>query len=99
MARDSVQFDALVKRMERVAAERPRLYRWRVFGLAALGYLYLLLVVLVLLVLLMLAVLSSKFLGFLGANLVLVVGALLWAVVRALWVPTASPPGEPVSRG
>jgi hypothetical protein len=38
------EFEALVTRMEGLAAERPVAYRRRVFALAALGYGYLLFV-------------------------------------------------------
>ncbi|MHB8817266.1 MAG: hypothetical protein ACYDAE_28940 [Steroidobacteraceae bacterium] len=38
---ERAEFEALIERMERVAAERPIVYRRRVFGLAALGYVYL----------------------------------------------------------
>ena len=43
---ERVDFEALIERMERVAVEHPEAYRRRVFGLAALGYGYLVFVLL-----------------------------------------------------
>jgi hypothetical protein len=42
---DAATFETLVARSEALAARRPRQYRWGVFALAALGYLYLAFVV------------------------------------------------------
>jgi Zn-dependent protease with chaperone function len=91
------QFEALIERMERFAIERPAAYRRRVYGLAALGYGYMLFVVLVLLVLTTLAVSSFLYLKGLAVKLILVTGALLTAVLRSLWVKQEPPKGEKVS--
>jgi hypothetical protein len=59
-------FEALIERMERmerIAVARPRAYRRRVFGLAALGYGYLAFVVLVLLGLTALSIWSQIVIG------------------------------------
>ena len=94
---ERADFEALIERMERVAVERPMAYRRRVFGLAALGYGYLFFVVLVLLVLSALSVWSLVYLKGLGLKLVLIVGALLYAVLRSLWVKQDPPRGEKVT--
>jgi Zn-dependent protease with chaperone function len=94
---ERAEFDALIERMERVAVERPLAYRRRVFGLAALGYAYLLFVVLVLLVLSALSIWSLVYLKGLGLKLVLIVGALLYAVLRSLWVKQEPPAGDRVT--
>jgi Zn-dependent protease with chaperone function len=94
---ERAEFEALIERMERVAVERPAAYRRRVFGLAALGYGYLFFVVLVLLVLTALSIWSLVYLKGFGVKLVLIVGALLYAVLRSLWVKQDSPAGERVT--
>jgi Zn-dependent protease with chaperone function len=96
---ERAEFEALIERMEGIAAARPQAYRRRVFGLAALGYGYLLLVVLVLLALTALSVWSLVYLKALGVKLVLIVGALLYAVVRSLWVKHQPPDGVPLGAG
>jgi Zn-dependent protease with chaperone function len=94
---ERTEFEALIERMERVAVERPVAYRRRVFGLAALGYGYLLFVVLLLLVLCALSIWSIVYLKGLGLKLVFIVGALLYAVLRSLWVKQEPPAGERVT--
>ena len=94
---ERADFEALIERMERVAAARPVAYRRRVFGLAALGYGYLVFIVLVLLALTALSIWSLVYLKALGLKLVLIVGALLYAVVRSLWVRQEPPTGEAVT--
>lgn len=91
---DRADFESLVERMERISAERPDAYRRRVYGLAALGYGYLLFVIVVLLASCGLAIWSVLFLKILGVKLALVTGALLVAVLRALWVKQSPPSGE-----
>ncbi|MGO8976922.1 MAG: M48 family metalloprotease [Steroidobacteraceae bacterium] len=93
---ERAQFEALIERMEQVAVERPAAYRRRVFGLAALGYGYLFFMVLVLLVLSALSIWSLVYLKGFGVKLVLIVGALLYAVLRSLWVKQDPPAGERV---
>jgi Zn-dependent protease with chaperone function len=94
---ERVEFEDLISRMERIAIERPAAYRRRVFCLAALGYGYLAFVVATLLVLSVLSIMSLAYLKAFGIKLVLVVGALLWAVLRALWVKQEAPDGESVT--
>jgi hypothetical protein len=90
-------FESLVSRMEQLAREKPKPYRRRVFLLAALGYTYLIVVVLILLGLTAAAIASISKIGILGSKLAAVVGVLLVAVVRGLWVRLKPPSGEVVT--
>jgi Zn-dependent protease with chaperone function len=94
---ERADFEALIERMERAAAEHPVAYRRRVFGLAALGYGYLALVLLVLLGVGALTIVGFSALSIFGVKIILVVGALLYTVIRALWVRQAPPEGEAVT--
>jgi|SRR5271165_257058 len=94
---ERAEFETLIERMERVALQRPTAYRRRVFGLAAMGYAYLFFVVLVLLVLSALSIWSLVYLKGFGVKLVLIVGALLYAVLRSLWVKQDPPAGQRVT--
>ena len=91
-------FEALIARNEDLAARRPAAYRWRVFGLVALGYLYLAMVVLVLLALTALAVLSAVYLKLIAIKLILVATAPLILVLRAMWVKFRPPQGIELTR-
>jgi Zn-dependent protease with chaperone function len=91
-------FESLVSRMERLAREKPKPYRRRVFLLAALGYAYLVVVVLILSGLVAAAIASIATIGILGGKLAAVVAVLLIAVVRGLWVRLEPPSGEGVTR-
>jgi Zn-dependent protease with chaperone function len=98
MGMERAEFESLITRMEQLAREHPAAYRRRVFGLAALGYGYLLFVVLLLLVLCALAAISIRYLRAAGVKLVILLGALLLAILRALWIKWESPDGERVTR-
>jgi Zn-dependent protease with chaperone function len=90
---ERLAIEALIARNEQLAAQRPAAYRRRVFGVIALGYGYLALVVLVLLALTAVAVLSAVYLKALAIKLVLLTGAPLVLVLRAMVVRFAPPPG------
>jgi hypothetical protein len=94
---ERAEFEALIERMERFAIVQPAAYRRRVYGLAVLGYGYLLFVVLALLALAALAILSLLYLKAVAVKLILVIGALLFAVLRSLWVTQEPPKGEVVT--
>jgi len=98
MGMERAEFESLVTRMEHLAKEQPAAYRRRVFGLAALGYGYLLFVVLLLLVLCALAAISVRYLRAAGVKLVIILGALLLAILRSLWIKWEPPEGERVTR-
>lgn len=91
-------FESLVSRMERLAREKPKPYRRRVFLLAALGYAYLVVVTLVLLGLTIAAIASIATIGILGIKLAAVVVVLLIAMLRGLWVRQRPPRGEVVTQ-
>src|SRR5580692_9899191 len=94
---DQGDFESLVSQMEQLAREKPKPYRRRVFLLAALGYAYLIVVVVVLLGLTAAAIASVSKIGILGGKLTAVVGVLLIAVVRGLWVRLKPPSGEVIT--
>jgi Zn-dependent protease with chaperone function len=96
-------YDRLVARLERRAADWPRLYRAQVVVLAALGYTY---IVLMLVVVLAVAVGCAALLIWhpsvvtikLGLVVGVASGAIWWQAVRALWVRIAAPEGLSLSR-
>jgi len=98
MAMDRATFDALITRMEALAAANPAAYRRRVFALALVGYGYLTLVVLVLLSLCAFIVASVMYLKVLAIKLLFLVGAPLMMVLRSMWVKMETPAGETVTR-
>ena len=95
---DQGDTESLISRMEQLARDKPDSYRRRVFWLAALGYAYLLFIFIVLAVLTGMAIASVATIGFLGGKLAILVGALLFAVARALWVRLEPPAGAPLGR-
>ena len=95
---DAATFEALVARSEELAARNPQQYRWRVFALAAVGYLYLALVVGLLLALFIVIAASLMYLKALAIKLLFVVGAPLLIVLRALWVRLPPPSGVVLTR-
>ena len=97
MSLDQAQFEALAERWARLAQSSPRAYRWRVYALAVLGFAFLFLLVLALLVLLAISVaITTRVFG--AVKLVILIGALLLVVLRALWVRLQPPEGEPITR-
>jgi Zn-dependent protease with chaperone function len=98
MSMDRGAFEALIARMEAMAASNPAAYRRRVFGLAILGYGYLVLVVLVLLALCVILLASVVYLQAIAVKLLLLVGGPLLLVLRSMWVELEPPAGEPLTR-
>jgi Zn-dependent protease with chaperone function len=94
MSLEPTQYEALVQRMEQLAAHAPRTYRLRVLALAVLGYAYLLVLVIALIALALVAAYTLRSATLLGTKLLILVGALLLAVLRSLWVRLAPPEGE-----
>lgn len=95
---DSEKFDALVLKLEQHARRYPARYRFKVLLLALLGNMYLgaiLLLVVALMVALLLSVVTLKALAI---KLVLIVGAFLWMIVKALWVTITPPDGTEIRR-
>jgi Zn-dependent protease with chaperone function len=87
-------YEALVHRLERVAARTPRAYRARVTALALLGYVYLLGMLLVLLGLTVGLALTAQLLAL---KLIIPLLIVIVAVVRALWVRVPPPQGMTLS--
>jgi Zn-dependent protease with chaperone function len=91
-------FERLVERTERAARARPAIYQAKVFGLAALGYVFLAIVVIVLAGLVVAALLALRRAPVLAIKFVVVIGAFLLVVVRALWVRLEPPKGWKLGR-
>lgn len=89
-------FDALVRRLEQVAASNPRAYHLKLGAFAALGYLYVLGMLLVLAALtagLIASLLFTKGLALLVKKLVIPVVVLIGLILRSLWVRIGAPTG------
>jgi Zn-dependent protease with chaperone function len=97
MALSQEQFEALIKRLETLAHERPKSYRLRVGLLAALGYVYLLFILASLLFIflgLIWLVFYSKKINTLelqGGFLILIP---IFSILRSLWVRLPPPTGR-----
>lgn len=98
MAMDRAAFEALITRMEALAASNPAAYRRRVFGLALLGYGYLVLLVFGLLALCAVCVASVVYLKLLAIKLLLLAGAPLLMVLRSMRIKLEPPAGERLTR-
>jgi hypothetical protein len=96
---DNRDFELLVERIERNARARPDVYKAQVFGLAILGYAFLALVIAVLVTVIVVAVLAIRHAPVLAIKLIVIVGAFLLVVVRALWVRLEPPDGRTLVRG
>jgi len=91
---DRGAFETLITRMEALAAGNPGAYRRRVFGMALLGYGYLLLVAAGLLALCATALASLVYLQDIAVRALLVTGGALLLVLRSMWVKLEPPAGE-----
>jgi Zn-dependent protease with chaperone function len=90
---DRAAFEALIARTEEFAARNPTAYRWRVYALAAVGYLYLALVVLALVALFVAVITLAVYSRGWAIKLVPLVGAPLLVVLRAMRVKLERPTG------
>jgi Zn-dependent protease with chaperone function len=95
---DATAFEALVTRTEALAARRPRAYRWWVFALAMVGYLYLAMLVAVLPILSLLALASMLFLKAAAIKLLVLAGAPLLLALSSLRVKASGPSGLRLTR-
>src|ERR1700749_3627775 len=98
MSMDRGAFEALIARMEALAVSHPAAYRRRVFGLAILGYGYLIAVVTVLLVLCAILLVSVLYLQAIAVKLLFLFGGPLLLVLRSMWVRLDPPAGERLTR-
>lgn len=92
------EFDATVRRLERYATENPAAYHRRVALLGVLGYAYVCLVLGGLAALLVVLVMNVHVSAAAIGKLVLIVGALIVLVLRALWVRLDPPGGIELDR-
>jgi Zn-dependent protease with chaperone function len=92
------KFEALVQNLERSAADRMGLYRFKVAILAAAGYVYIFVVLAVLVGMLILLVgaLQGGRATYAIGKLGFILGALAITVLRSLWVRWPKPAGFPV---
>jgi Zn-dependent protease with chaperone function len=95
------QFDALIHKLEAVSQKNPRLYVFRVAGMVALAYAYLLLILLgslamcVLMIVMVFAAPATIKLAIIG---LIAFGSLLTAVLRGMWVKLKPPTGQEITR-
>src|ERR1700761_7004077 len=94
MSMDRAAFETLIRRMEALAAVDPAAYRRRVFGMAVLGYGYLLLMAAVLLAVCAVLLVSIVYRQVIAVQLLFAVGGPLLLVLRAMWVRLEPPAGE-----
>jgi Zn-dependent protease with chaperone function len=87
------QFESMVARLETRARHNPAGYRFRVLMVALLGYVYIGAIVLALVALLGVLVVSLSKLRTLGAKLIIVVGAVLAVILKAMWIRIPPPEG------
>ncbi|GGY22950.1 M48 family metallopeptidase [Paludibacterium paludis] len=92
------KFAAMVERLERLAVAQPGGYRVRVVLLAMLGNAYLATMVGLVLCGLLVSIVSITRLHFVGAKLTLIMGYLLWRVIKAMRVSVPEPQGIPLDR-
>jgi Zn-dependent protease with chaperone function len=92
------KFDALVKKLEEKARNNPSGYKKLVLMTAFLGNAYILSIVLLLAVVLIgLIVALTLNTRVIAIKLILMVGAFLWMILRALWVKISPPSGTRVT--
>ena len=88
---------ALIRPLEKFAAEKPGLYRFRVALLAALGYAYLLFVGLVLLAIVAAILLYAR-LNWVVLKILWIPLVLVGIVLRSLWITIPEPDGAELQR-
>jgi len=87
------RFEALIRRLEPVALNHPRLYKAEVVLLALLGNAYLSVMFLLLIALLLLLCVAATKLKALAIKLIIGLGLFLWMLFKALWVKLEPPTG------
>lgn len=95
------KFQALVKKLEKVAEQNPRGYKARVAALAVMGYGFIFLMLTVLMALLIgvgIFLYNHHGLSFAGAKIFFFLLILVYAVARSLWVKMEPPGGLPLTR-
>ena len=94
------KFEQLVDELTHFAEKNPQAYRWRVFALAALGYGYIFFIISIVLIcaIVLISLLLKGHLHVVIAKLILVVGGLLYIILRALWIRFPPPQGKVLTR-
>ncbi|HYZ78256.1 MAG TPA: M48 family metallopeptidase [Gaiellaceae bacterium] len=96
---DEERWQSLVRKLEPQAREDPGRYRRKVLLLAGLGYAYIaFLLCLFVGLAVLVVVLALKGHAVLLLKLLIPIGALVWVVVRSLWVRFEPPEGVPLRR-
>jgi Zn-dependent protease with chaperone function len=94
------KFEQLVDELTRFAEKNPQAYRWRVFALAALGYGYIFFILSIVLIctIVLISLLLESHLSVVIVKVILVVGGLLYIILRSLWVRVPPPQGKVLTR-
>jgi Zn-dependent protease with chaperone function len=94
------KIEQLINKLTRFAEKNPQAYRWRVFALAALGYGYIFFILSMVLICtgVLVFLLFESHLSVVIAKIILVVGGLLYIILRALWVRVPPPQGKVLTR-
>ena len=92
------QFNAMVSRLENEARSQPGRYQFKVLLLALLGNVYLGAILLLIVALLAALIASVMVLKALAIKLIVVVGAFLWIVLKAVWVKISPPEGTEIEQ-
>ena len=92
------EFEKLVSRLESGARNNPEGYRLKVLGLALLGNAYIAAIVLLLGAALVLSAMAVKSAHAVALKLAFAVGALMWVVLKAMWVRIDPPQGVEIRR-
>jgi len=94
------KFEQFVEELTQFAEKNPQAYRLRVFALAVLGYAYIAFILLVILgiSIALTFVLLENHLSFVVAKIILVVGGLLFIILRAVWIRLSPPQGKVLTR-
>ncbi|MEY3218916.1 MAG: hypothetical protein RIT27_273 [Pseudomonadota bacterium] len=96
----SEKVEQFVEQLTQFAEKNPQAYRLKVLALAVLGYAYIAFVLFVILGIssALTFVLLENHLSFVAAKIILVVGGLLFIVLRALWIRLSPPQGTILTR-
>lgn len=92
------QFDAMVEKLELQARNNPDGYRTKVILLAFMGSAYLSGVLLLIGTIFFALLASISTLKALGIKLIIVTGAFIWLIVKALWIKIEPPTGNEVTQ-
>lgn len=90
------EFESLVARLEPLARANPALYRSKVILLALLGNTYVMVLIALLCILFLATLASIVTLKFLALKVLLILGPLLWALLKALKLDVPPPEGTEI---